>query len=92
MVLHKCDNPKCVRPSHLRDGTHADNVADCRAKGRSRDLHGDAHPRVKLSEDQVEEIKFLLSKGVGVRELGRRYGVYHTCISSIKLGKHRVHG
>ena len=35
-VLHTCDNPPCVNPSHLFTGTQLDNVWDCTQKGRRR--------------------------------------------------------
>jgi hypothetical protein len=39
-VLHRCDNPPCIRIDHLFLGTNADNVADKMAKGRHRNGKG----------------------------------------------------
>ena len=34
-VLHSCDNPPCVRPDHLTEGTIADNMRDMISRGRA---------------------------------------------------------
>ena len=56
-VCHTCDNPPCVRPSHLFLGTHSDNMLDAVAKGRHRRYTGEAakgedHPHAVLTEDR----------------------------------------
>ena len=33
-ILHRCDNPRCVKPQHLFIGTQKDNILDSSMKGR----------------------------------------------------------
>lgn len=39
VVMHQCDNRKCINPDHLSLGTVADNNRDRTEKGRSRNPH-----------------------------------------------------
>jgi hypothetical protein len=45
LALHTCDNPPCCNPSHLYEGTDADNAADRERRGRGGGwrIAGDAH-------------------------------------------------
>ena len=36
IIMHTCDNPPCVNPKHLVQGTMAENIADRDAKGHHR--------------------------------------------------------
>lgn len=55
LVLHRCDNPKCVRPDHLFLGTHQANLDDAKAKQRMP--HSHKHWNTKLTVDQVRSIR-----------------------------------
>lgn len=35
-ICHRCDNPSCVRPEHLFEGTPYDNTHDAISKGRMK--------------------------------------------------------
>lgn len=36
LICHSCDNPRCVNPEHLFQGTNLDNEKDKDSKGRRR--------------------------------------------------------
>lgn len=73
-VCHRCDNRRCMNPSHLFLGTDADNSADAKRKGRLRVLRGSARREAKLSEAKVREIRCCRS-GETHRDLAREFGV-----------------
>jgi hypothetical protein len=80
-VLHKCDNPSCVNPTHLFLGTQKDNVDDMRQKNRATNVRGTQHGRAKLTEDQVKAIR---TDGRKQKEIAMAYGVSHGLVSLIK--------
>lgn len=56
IVLHACDNPCCVNPSHLVVGTHAENMRDRNLKlrfARQRFAPADIHA-IRASEDATK--------------------------------------
>lgn len=64
-VLHACDEPSCVRPTHLFLGLAPDNYADMVAKGRrgSGPARGERNGRAKLTEFDVAEIRTRYAQG-----------------------------
>lgn len=71
-VLHRCDNPPCVRPDHLFLGTHADNFADATQKGRLN--RGVANNMARLNDDLVREIRRRHDAGEGSTSIARSLG------------------
>lgn len=75
-ILHSCDYPPCVAPHHLRPGTHTENMADMRARGRaSCGLRGEQHHSAKLIDQDVVDLRHAFRSGVSQAELARYYGL-----------------
>lgn len=85
-VLHTCDIPCCVNPSHLFLGTHDDNMKDMKRKNRAKGLAGTLNHKAKLSTDDVDFIKSELSKSLSCVDLAKRFGVVHSTITRIRRG------
>jgi len=80
-VLHKCDNPTCVRPDHLFLGTRKDNHADGVNKGR---IHFPSQkPRRKCTEEQVREIRRLYAIGISDYKLCEQFSISRATIYSM---------
>ena len=92
-VLHTCDTPSCVNPDHLTVGSHADNMADMVAKGRSPRMIGENHHQAKLTWGDVENIRIRhAAGGETFASLGREFSVNECSISRIVKGKSWVRG
>jgi hypothetical protein len=75
-LLHSCDNPPCVNPSHLWTGTEKDNHQDRETKGRGGQPKGSKHYASKLTDDQVRAIRVRYAAGgVSMKALGAEFGV-----------------
>lgn len=89
-ILHACDRPICVRASHLRLGTHAENLRDAADKGRFN-VPRPNHHRLKLTQAQVEEIRNLFANNARQVDLAARFGVTKGCINQIVHRTRRVY-
>lgn len=74
-VCHRCDNPPCVRPSHLFLGTQSDNIRDAVQKRRH-------YTGAKLTETEVSDIRRLAGQ-ISRKQLAKTYGVSVSNIQAI---------
>lgn len=105
-ACHDCpggDDPACVCPSHLWEGSHAQNIADRDAKGRTARgaavvpptrPKGEDHYEARVDEDDVRMIRHAAASGkVTLQDLADRYHMTRQAIWRIvhrKTWKHVV--
>lgn len=56
LLLHRCDRPKCIEPSHLFYGSQRDNMRDCVLKGRKPKSLKDHSERIARQRRRVDRI------------------------------------
>lgn len=95
VARHVCDNPACVRPSHLEVGTNSDNSRDKYRRGR-RSEAGEHNNHAALTEAEVRIILFDYLEWVDgrpeyvykgqCRDIAGDFGIRESTVSRIKNG------
>lgn len=84
MVLHSCDNRRCINIDHLFLGTAKDNTQDMMNKGRNKFI---THAKISTRE-QIEKIKELRTAGLTLNQIGQQFAVSIETIR-VYLNKYR---
>lgn len=79
LVLHKCDQPACVNPDHLRVGTDSENGADKAKRQRAP---------TKLSDSDVRAVHSAPGK---YRDIAEQFNISPAWVCRIKVGGARIH-
>lgn len=91
VIMHICDNPRCVNPNHLVAGTMGENAIDRDSKGRGpqqtgKMFHGrgEQNGMSKLTDDLVREIRRRCASGETGRSIATDLGISFSLVSQVK--------
>lgn len=69
-VLHSCDVPQCINPSHLRAGSLVENAREAAARGRLRSrgriTDQEKHHVLRLKDEGFSQTKIASQVGIDV--------------------------
>jgi len=95
-VCHNCpggDNPSCVNPAHLFLGTSRENNDDAIKKGRMLTMSelsaratravGERHPKAKLTDEQVRDIRARHAAGESIKGIARSLPLGRTTVQQV---------
>ena len=85
-IMHSCDNPGCVNPSHLSIGTPKENAHDMIRKGRKRVVApvGEGNGKSLINAEIVRQIKQSTDSHAA---LARQFNVSPNCIRGVRIGR-----
>ena len=93
-VLHKCDNRKCVNPSHLFLGTRLDNNRDRARKSRNNSdkRRGENNGLARLTDEDAVAIRGLYDTGkFSQQAIADMFHISQNAVSSIVTRKTWTH-
>jgi len=88
VVMHLCDNRKCINVAHLKAGTVKDNQQDMAAKGRTRGGAPCGNKlAAKLSEPQVRAAREMRKEGKTHQEIAEELFVSRHVVGYLLRGQ-----
>ncbi len=83
LIMHSCDNPACVNPSHLILGTNLTNCRDKHVKGHYKHKTGEKHPLTKFTWNDINKIRSLKKQNIPCSTIAKNYNVNPSTIQRI---------
>jgi hypothetical protein len=88
VVMHICDNPKCINPKHLKGGTPEENMRDMDSKGRR--AKGARNGNAKFSDVEIAKMREAKARGVPAQRICADFGVSKGYLWKLTVGQYRV--
>lgn len=85
MILHTCDNRRCIEITHLYEGTAKDNTDDMMLKDRHQNGSGK-----QITVNDVNEMKGLYGLYKSYRLVGKILGLSESCVQQYVKGLRHV--
>jgi hypothetical protein len=85
-ILHWCDVKACVRPDHIRPGTHQENMREAFAKLPADKFSGENNGHARLDWDIAHAIRAAVAAGASQKSQADLYGVVPVNVSMIVRG------
>lgn len=91
-LLHSdvCESRLCVEITHLRVGTHEENMADRKARGHYNTSRGFNNPFARFNDAEVADMRFLVERGVSYQQTAKLYDCTRQYVRLIAGGKLRA--
>lgn len=83
VVMHSCDNRRCVNPRHLQLGTQKQNLIDMALRGRT--------PRPVLTAEAVADCRRRAAAGESIQSIADSYGAKPITVDAAVRGRNWAH-
>ena len=82
-VCHRCDNKRCVNPSHIFVGTRKVNIVDAKEKGRV--ANGEKLPQTKVFGERLSEMLSRITRGDKYIDIARDFNMTPQNVGKIAI-------